>query len=146
MFFKIDVLKFHQIYRKVSLSESFLIKQQTPRNAVLLKRKLQHRCFQVKFTKFLKITFLQNIFSGWFWHFRFPPCNSIKKGLQQRCFCVNFAKFLKTSFDRIPADHCFLCLSVNFERSFSEDLIQKTFRDISLSWGSWGVLSSANVR
>ena len=56
--------------------------------------------------------------------FRFPACNFIKKSLQQRCFPVNFAKFLRASFDRTHTYHCFLCLSVNFEK-FSEHLFYR---------------------
>ena len=55
--------------------------------------------------------------------FRFPPCNFIKK--KDCSKDVNFAKFLRTSFDRAPPDACFLSLSLNFERSFSEHLFYR---------------------
>ena len=53
---------------------------------------------------------------------RFRACNFIEKETQAKMFFVNLAKLLITSFDRMPANDCFLCLSVNFERFFKATL------------------------
>ena len=45
----------------------FLIKLEEPRN--FIKKKLQHKCFSVKFSKFLKTLFLQNTPGGYFWKY-----------------------------------------------------------------------------
>ena len=57
-------------------------------------------------------------------NFRILACKFNKKEIRQRYFSVNCAKFLRTSFNRMPADDCFLCLPVNFEK-FSERLFYK---------------------
>ena len=55
----------------------------------------------------------------------FQPATLFKKRLRQRYFSMNFTRFLRKSFDRTPPDDCFLCLSVNFERSFLENLFYR---------------------
>ena len=57
MFFKVDVLKiFGTFTRKYLCWSLFLIKLQAWRT--IIKKKLQHRCFPVKFAKFIKTPFL----------------------------------------------------------------------------------------
>ena len=52
--------KFRKIYRKTPNARvSFLIKLQAW-HAILLKKRLWHRCFPVNFAKFLRITFLKD--------------------------------------------------------------------------------------
>ena len=84
----------------------FFNKVADPQKCNLIKKWLQHRCFPVKFVKFLRIPFLQNISSQWLFLTvsGFQPATLLKKRLWQRCFLVNFANFIRISFDRIPAD------------------------------------------
>ena len=80
MFFKIDVLKsFANFTGKHSCLESLFRKTCKACNFILLQKRLQHRCFPVKFMKFLKIPFLQNT-SG--------DCFCTSSG----CFCIFFKK------------------------------------------------------
>ena len=61
VFFKINVLKnFANFTGKHYCWSLFFIKLQAW-------RRLQHRCFPVKFTKYLRTPFLQNTFGGCFW-------------------------------------------------------------------------------
>ena len=48
--------------------------------------------------------------------FRFPACNFIIKQAKLKMFFCVFCKIFKDifSFERIPQDDCFLCLSVKF--------------------------------
>ena len=63
--FKLGVLKnFVNSLEKHLCRSLFLIKLQTSCNSI--KKKFQHKCFPVKFTKFLRIPFLQNSSSGCF--------------------------------------------------------------------------------
>ena len=57
----------------------------------IIKMRLQHKCFSVKFAKFLRTPFLQNTSAGCL-----KTWNLSKKRLQHRCFPVNILKFLKT--------------------------------------------------
>ena len=52
--------KFHKIHLKTPVSESLFNRVSGLRPASLLKKRLQHRCFQVNFAKFLRTPFLQN--------------------------------------------------------------------------------------
>ena len=61
------------------------------------------------------------------------PVNLLKRRLRQKCFFVNFAKSLRTSFDRMPADDCFLCLSVNFEKFFRTPILWSTSGKLLIS-------------
>ena len=64
--FKLGVLKnFVNSSGKRLCRSLFLIKLQTSCNSI--KKKLQHRCFPVKFAKFLRTPFLQKSSSGCFW-------------------------------------------------------------------------------
>ena len=70
--------------------------------ATLLKR-FRHRCFPVKFVKFLRTTNLKNICEGLFLNF-------FKKKLQHRCFFVNFLNcsrmsILKSTYERLVLKH-----------------------------------------
>ena len=95
-----------------------------PQNCHFIKG-LKDRCFPVKFPKFLRNTFFYGAFAVAASNsFRFPACNLIKKDNSAMIFfSVNFAKFSETSFDRIPLDDCFLCLSVNFEKFFTTSVL-----------------------
>ena len=54
VFFKKGVLKkFYEIHLKAPVLESLFNKVSGLRPAILLKEKLQHRCFQVNFAKFI---------------------------------------------------------------------------------------------
>ena len=52
--------KFHKIHLKTPVSESLFNRLSGLRPASLLKKRLQHRCFQVNFAKFLRTPFLHN--------------------------------------------------------------------------------------
>ena len=73
------------------------------RPAILIKKRLWHRCFPVNFVKFFGILFLQNI-SGWLLLF-------IKKidslSLYHKCFSVKFTNLLKQLFKRTTVRSCF---------------------------------------
>ena len=57
MFFKIDVLKNFAIFTGKRLCKSFFNKVAGLQASNFIKKRLQHRCFLVKFTKFLKLVF-----------------------------------------------------------------------------------------
>ena len=59
------------------------------RPATLLKKRLWHRCFPVKFVKILRTRFVAQ---------QLRPTTLLKKRLWHRCFHVNFAKCLRTLF------------------------------------------------
>ena len=66
MFFKTDVLKnFANFTEKKTVLESLLNKFPVLKGCNFIKKRLQHRCFPVKFHKFLRGPFLQNASSGW---------------------------------------------------------------------------------
>ena len=68
MFFKKGVLKkFTKLAEKHLCCGFFLSKVAGLRLAVLLKKRLWHRCFPVNFAKFFKIAFLQNTSCGCFY-------------------------------------------------------------------------------
>ena len=52
--------KFHKIYRKTPVPETFLNKVAGLRPGTLLKKRSWYRCFPVNFVKFLRTHFLQN--------------------------------------------------------------------------------------
>ena len=52
--------KSHKIHLKTPVLASLFNRVSGPRSTTLLKRRLQHRCFQVNFVKFLRTPFLQN--------------------------------------------------------------------------------------
>ena len=92
-----------------------------------INKRLQHRCFHVKFEKFLRTPYFEeqlqttasvlNIEAG------SKVCNFIKKRLQHRCFPVKFAKFLRTP---ISKNICFICSKNIYERLLlSIDLFAK---------------------
>ena len=60
-FHKKGVLKkFHKIHLKTPVLESYFNGVSGLKAVTLLKKRLQHRCFQVNFMKFLRTPFLQN--------------------------------------------------------------------------------------
>ena len=73
----------------------------------------------------------------------FQPVTLLKKRLRQKCFFVNFAKSLRTSFDRMPADDCFLCLSVNFEKFFRTPILWSTSGKLLISCTSCRISTSS---
>ena len=98
-----------------------------PQNYNLIKKRLQHRFFPVKFASVLRTPcftehpqWLLLTFSG------FRPTTLLKNDVSDKCFSVNFANVLRASFYRTPQDDCFLCLSVNFEKFFRTLLLQST--------------------
>ena len=52
--------KFHKIHLKTPVLESYFNSISCLRVVTILKKRLQHRCFQVNFMKFLRTPFLQN--------------------------------------------------------------------------------------
>ena len=52
--------KFHKIHLKTPVLESYFNGVSGLKAVTLLKKRLQHRCFQVNFMKFLRTPFLQN--------------------------------------------------------------------------------------
>ena len=58
MFFKIDVQKFRKFHRKTPvLEESLFNKVAGLKDCNFIKKRLQHRCFPVKFANFLRTPF-----------------------------------------------------------------------------------------
>ena len=105
----------------------FLHKVVGPQISKLIKKRLQHRFFPVKFAKILRtpcftdcLQQLLLLVEG------FQPATLLKMRLQQRCFLCEFYKILSTSFDRPPPGDCSLCLSENFEKFFRTPLLQST--------------------
>ena len=52
--------KFHKTHLKTPMLESYFNRVSGLRVVTLLKKRFQHRCFQVNFMKFLRTAFLQN--------------------------------------------------------------------------------------
>ena len=86
------------------------ISQQSPFNKVVvlrtcsfIRKRLQNRCFPVKFAKFLRTTNLKNICERLL-------LNLFKKGLEHMCFPVNFVNYsgtpiLKSTYKRLFLKH-----------------------------------------
>ena len=62
-FWGVLFLKFRNIHRKISVLESLFNKVASFKACKFIIKRLQHRCFPVKFTKYL-----QNPSGGYFWH------------------------------------------------------------------------------
>ena len=62
-------LEVRNVHRKTAVLESLFNKVGTLEARNFIKKKLQHRCFSVKLSKFLKTLFLQNPPGGYFWKF-----------------------------------------------------------------------------
>ena len=62
-------LEVRNVHRKTAVLESLFNKVGTLKTRNFIKKKLQHRCFSVKLSKFLKTLFLQNPPGGYFWKF-----------------------------------------------------------------------------
>ena len=60
---------FRNVHRKTSVLESFCSKYGELKACNFIKKRLQHRCFPVKFAKFLRTPFLQNISGGCSWKY-----------------------------------------------------------------------------
>ena len=70
MFFKKDLLKNSSNFpRKILCWSFFLTKAMGLRPVILLEKRLQHRCFPVKFAKLLRTPFFQNTCGDYFWRF-----------------------------------------------------------------------------
>ena len=128
MFLRIIVLKSFSDYTGKHLCRSLFNKVAGTQNCNFIKKRLQRRCFSVKFAQLLRKPFLtEHLYWLCVGGLGFQPETSVKERLLQRCFPVKFAKFLKTSFDRTPADVVFICEFWEiFQTTFS-----RTFR------GSW---------
>ena len=85
MFFKIDALKSFRNFTGKHLSWSLFLKNLDAEGLQLYQKRLQHRCFSMKFAKFLRTPFLQNPFGDCF----FTPGG---------CFCIFFKKWLNSYF------------------------------------------------
>ena len=92
---------FRKFYRKTPVLESLFNKFAGVRPATLLKR-LQHRCFSVKFVKFLRTPFCRTSANGCFSHTsifkQFLPSNNfcpftLMKNLEQTSLVVAMIKF-----------------------------------------------------
>ena len=89
-----------------------------PQYSNFIKKRLHHRYFPVKFSKFLRTSCFASPAAASA-ILRFPACIFFKKGDPDKdAFSVNFKNFLRTSFDRTPLDGCLLCLSETFEKFF----------------------------
>ena len=84
-----DLRDFAKLTGKHLCQGLFFNKVASLRPATLLKKRLWHRCFPVKFSKVLRTPFVTE-------HVR--PATFLKKRPWHRCFLVNFAKFLRTPF------------------------------------------------
>ena len=114
MFFKIVVLKTFANFTGTICLGIFFNKVSNPQKCNFVNKWLQRRCFSVKFTKFLRIPFLQNISSGQTVS-GFQSVTLLKNRLCQRWCSVNFANFL-TEYLRITAS----CVYLWFSRSYFE--------------------------
>ena len=119
MFFRIVVLKTFANFTESICVGVFFNKVSNPQKCCFFDKWMQHRCFSVKFTKFLRIPFLQNISSGQTVS-GFQPVTLLKKRLWQRWCSVNFANFL-TEYLAITAS----CVYLWFSRSFLEGLFDR---------------------
>ena len=69
LFFKKGVLKkIRKFYRKIPVLASPFNKVADLKTCNFVKNRLQHRCFPVKFEKFLRTFLLQNTSGGHFWN------------------------------------------------------------------------------
>ena len=84
-----DLRDFVKFTGKQLCQSLFFNKVAALRPATLIKKRLWHRCFPVKFVKILRTPFVTQ-------HLR--PATLLKKRLWHRCFHVNFAKCLRTLF------------------------------------------------
>ena len=132
MFFKITVLeKFPNLTGKQLCLGVFFNKVADPQNRNFIKKRLQHKFFPVKFTKFLRIICFTEQWLLLQWLLLtvlgFLPASLLKKRLRQRCFSVNFAKFLRTSF--LLTKHLriiFSCVNLWISKSFLEHFFHNT--------------------
>ena len=97
--------KFPNIHRKKPVMESLFNKVARQKTRHFIKKKPEHRCFPVKFAKFLGALFSQNTSSGFFCIFtRFFLLDQIPlkvrvsfwRILRCRCFSVIFVNFFRT--------------------------------------------------
>ena len=104
-------LTFRKFDRKTPVLESLLNKVAGLEACNIIKKRLQHRYFPVKFAKFLRTPFWRISANDGFYSFLLTApvlesllnkfailqiCKFIKKRLQHRFFPVKFAKFLRT--------------------------------------------------
>ena len=62
-------LEFRNVDRNTAVLEPLFYKVGALKACNFIKKKLQHRCFSVKFSKFSKTFFLQNTPGGYFWKY-----------------------------------------------------------------------------
>ena len=151
------LLKSSQISQESTCVWVLFNKVSGPQNCNFIKKRLQHKLFAVNFVNyskapilrrgymdglfwntsptFLRTPFLQNISSCWFWQFQLSSLQ-LKKGTPAKKFFCEFCKILRTSFDKTPPDDWFLCLPLNFERSFRSPIFYSTSGKLPISCAS----------
>ena len=113
------------MFQKISQisQESLFNKVAVLRTCNFIKKRLQHRCFPVKFAKFLRTTNLKNICKRLL-------LNLFKKGLEHMCFPVNFVNYsgtpiLKSTYKQlVPKHHCRRFSLTKLQAWWSEGLQQ----------------------
>ena len=120
------------------MEESFLIKLHVLKTATFLKRdsrwKKRHRCFPVKFAKFLRTPFFYRTSPVTpSESFRFPVCSFIKKETRKKMLFCEFCKIFKNIFWQNLSGWLLLVLSVNFEKFFGTPLSQSTSGKLLIS-------------
>ena len=117
-----------QISKESTCVGVFLNKIADPQNSKLIKKRIQHRLFPVKFAKCLRtLCFRDHLQRLLLTVSGFQPATLFKKRLRQRCISMNFVKFWRKSFDRLSLGDHFLCLAVNFEKSFRTPYLKSTY-------------------
>ena len=104
-------VQYNKVFLKISQisEESLFNKVAVLRACSFIKKSLRHRCFPVKFAKFLRTTILKNI---WL------LLNSFKNRLQHRCFPGNFVNYsristLKSTYERLVLKHRYGAFSLS---------------------------------
>ena len=117
-----------QISKESTCVGIFFNKVAGPQNFNLIKKRIQYRFFPVKFAKCLRtLCFRDHLQRLLLTVSGFQSATLFKKRLGQRCISMNFVKFWRKSFDRLSLDDHFLCLSVNFEKSFRTPYLRSTY-------------------
>ena len=60
--------KFREFHRKIPVLKFLFNKVAGLKTCNFIKKRLQHRCFRVKFAKYLRTSFLRNTSSGYSWN------------------------------------------------------------------------------
>ena len=93
-----------------SVRSSFLIKLQacSLRPAILLKKRLSHRCFPMNFVKFLRAPFYRTPLEDCFWLVRLWYIHISGQHLNQRNHSLSFFFLINSCIDRLSLVHWFL--------------------------------------